>query len=204
MAMAAAHAGAVSLRGPQERGIEEVGDQIEHFPPEEVIVNRQRILEEAAATTTEDRGGMISTATVSRGMIQDDFADLDIVGNVVENAETDNGLYYWDEDDVPITKEYSPDPNSSLVSSLTSETKNEISSIIIIFPRPAVAVVVPNEMSHPVILPFSRFPTLTIISSRERTSWAKLMAPTAASPINTIVARAPLPAATTRARSWWR
>jgi hypothetical protein len=117
-----------SLRGPSSSssevayyGIEEVGDQIEHFPEEEaeeITVNRHqaRILSDETATAAAVANVIVRSLN-SEEEEQDEsyYADIDILGNVVEDPILDTGLYYWDEDDIPITKEYAPDPNSILV-----------------------------------------------------------------------------------------
>ncbi len=106
-----------SLRGPSSsevahHGIEEVGDQTAHFPEqeEEITVNRRppRILSEDEA---------VVRSLNSEEQDESYYADIDILGNVVDDPLLDTGLYYWDEDDIPITKEYAPDPNSILVRS---------------------------------------------------------------------------------------
>jgi len=72
--IAAARAGAASLRG---EGVEEVGEQIEHFPPEEFYdhVDRRSLL--VAAEEEEIMGRNF----------YDEWPDQEVVGNIVENED---------------------------------------------------------------------------------------------------------------------
>jgi len=118
-----ASAGAISLRRSEGNGIEEVGDQIEFFVEEEVLVDRHRLLADAVSTTTNesdiDTAQRVMEESVSAAQesaaVAEEYANVDIVGNVIDDPISNTGLYYWDEDDIPINKEYAPDPNSILV-----------------------------------------------------------------------------------------
>lgn len=72
LAMAAAHAGGVSLRG---EGVEEVGEQVEHFPPDDFYVQADRRI------LVEDE------ATELMGALYDEWPDFDVVGTIVENED---------------------------------------------------------------------------------------------------------------------
>lgn len=115
-----ASAGAISLRRSEGSGIEEVGDQIEFFPDEEAVVDRHRLLADAAGTSSNESDAnrvmeeSVSAAQESAAVVEE-YASVDIVGNVIDDPTSNTGLYYWDEDDIPIDKEYAPDPNSILV-----------------------------------------------------------------------------------------
>jgi len=68
----AAYAGATSLRGD---GVEEVGEQIEYFPPEEFLVSADRRI------LIEDEGREMMEE------IHDEWPDEDIVGHMVEDED---------------------------------------------------------------------------------------------------------------------
>jgi len=142
MAAACAGAGAASLRGDAGMGVEEVGEQVEHFPPEDYearFVDRRRsLLDEDGEDGTDE-----SESSTTAGHPFDEWPDRDIVGIVVEDEdevyvrewreggdgdegeeeETANDEERAEEDDderddrggedePAIYKEYAPDPDS--------------------------------------------------------------------------------------------
>jgi len=123
---ACAGAGAVSLRG---EGVEEVGEQIEHFPPEDYDNNYtvdRRILR--ADDTTIQMQGMgedtdeDETVAMAGHAMEEYFEDenspdyldadaVDIIGNLVEHDEELEWRYFDEGEEPPIDKEYNPDPD---------------------------------------------------------------------------------------------
>ena len=127
----AACASAVSLRG---EGVEEVGEQIEHFPPEDYgwqVERRILHVDEEAAEHDEE-------VDMANRMMEEYFAEdetfgedeeyyededpnfdpdsVDIMGYEVEHSD-DLEWQYWEEgEEPPEDKEYSPDPDSITVS----------------------------------------------------------------------------------------
>mmetsp|Transcript_1008 Transcript_1008/g.1833 ORF Transcript_1008/g.1833 Transcript_1008/m.1833 type:complete len:618 (+) Transcript_1008:333-2186(+) len=96
----AAYAGAASLRG---EGVEEIGEQIEHFPPKDHrMVDRRTLTEDVA---------MIE--------IYDEWPDRDVVGNVVEDVdEVYVEMYVEDEDahdENETTHAYARDPDQHAI-----------------------------------------------------------------------------------------
>ena len=138
---AAAAVGAVSttLRGvaPARQeppsGVEEVGEQIEHYPPpnwDGMHAPSRRVLME------RQLGGAMDDAEEEEEEgeeeVHDPFAGMLVVGNLIEDVENDTGLYDWEEDDErKDDKSYEPPIDSVTVSPLgrisphpTPHTKN--------------------------------------------------------------------------------
>jgi len=122
---ACAGAGAVSLRG---EGVEEVGEQVENFPPEDygLMVDR-RILHVDEVRGEEDETGAMAGRLMEEyfeggeGFGEEeevvDLADfdadaVDIMGNVVEHDEELEWRYFDEGEEPPVGKEHSPDPDT--------------------------------------------------------------------------------------------
>ena len=128
---AAAAVGAVSttLRGAalaqqQEppSGVEEVGEQIEHYPPpnwDGMHAPSRRVLMERQLEGTMDDAQ-------EEDEVHDPFGGMLVVGNLIEDVENDTGLYDWEEDDErKDDKSYEPPVDSVTVSpSRPHRTKN--------------------------------------------------------------------------------
>lgn len=105
LSVTAACAAAATLRGD---GVEEVGDWQEHYPAEDYGLNIDRRL-------VEDGDETVEVTQIIEDYF-DEWPDLDVVGNVVE----ENHMEDWHEDyegpDVPLEedeKEYSPDSEAT-------------------------------------------------------------------------------------------
>ena len=126
---ACAGASAVSLRG---EGVEEVGEQVENFPPEDygLMVDR-RILHVDEVRGEEDETGAMAGRLMEEyfeggeGFGEEeevvDLADfdadaVDIMGDVVEHDEELEWRYFDEGEEPPIGKEYNPDPDRITVS----------------------------------------------------------------------------------------
>ena len=133
-AASCARVGAVSttLRGvtPAEPpGVEEVGEQIEHYPPpnwdgmqtpsRRVLMERQ--LEGMDGAEEEE--------------VHDPYVGMLVAGNLIEDVENDTGLYDWEEDDErKEDKSYDPPIDSVMVS--LSPHSNEMSLLADRLPFP--------------------------------------------------------------------
>lgn len=114
----AAYAGATSLRGEFEGvGVEEVGEQIEHFPPDDygMFVERRILIEDESMGEDMMANRLMEEYFEEEEFDDEDFADVMIMGNVVEGETEEDFAYFYEDDEegpLPLSKDYARHPDS--------------------------------------------------------------------------------------------
>jgi len=117
----AAYAGAVSLRGDIIEGVEQVGEQIENFPPDDygMFVDRRILIADDKSLAEDSMANRLMEEYFEEEEFDADFAgedysDVMIMGDVVEGEDEEDFSYYYenDEEPQPLFKEYSRHPDT--------------------------------------------------------------------------------------------
>ncbi|KAL3781757.1 hypothetical protein ACHAW5_004108 [Stephanodiscus triporus] len=101
---------ASTLRGAIPDGVEEVGEQMEHYPPpnwDGMLTPSRRSLMESRLDGID---GDDDETTGEGGEVHDPYVGEDVVGRLIEDVENDTGLFDWEavDDEKMENKSYDP------------------------------------------------------------------------------------------------